>query len=78
MSARIELRSCDPSCNPYLAFAVMLRAGLDGIQRKLPLPPAMEESLFLRDDGGLPVPQTAFQRHRSLLLPATLGEALDG
>jgi glutamine synthetase len=71
MSARIELRSCDPSCNPYLALAVMLRAGLDGIQRKLSLPPAMDESLFLRDEGE-------YQRHRSLLLPATLGEALDG
>jgi len=71
MSARIELRSCDPSCNPYLALSVMLRAGLDGIQRKLSLPPAMDESLFLRDEGE-------YQRHRSLLLPATLGEALDG
>ncbi|HEU5375319.1 MAG TPA: glutamine synthetase family protein [Ktedonobacteraceae bacterium] len=68
-SARIELRCCDPSCNPYLAFAVMLRAGLDGIQRRLPLPPAMDESLFLRTDGER-------QRHLSALLPATLGEAL--
>jgi glutamine synthetase len=69
-SARIELRCCDPSCNPYLAFAVMLRAGLDGIQRRLPLPPAMDESLFLRAEGER-------QRHLSALLPATLGEALD-
>ncbi len=69
-TARIELRCCDPSSNPYLALAVMLRAGLDGIQRKLPLPPAMDESLFLRDEGER-------QRHRSKLLPATLGEALD-
>jgi len=68
-SARIELRCCDPSCNPYLAFAVMLRAGLDGIQRRLPLPPAMDESLFLRTDGER-------QRQISALLPATLGEAL--
>jgi glutamine synthetase len=68
-SARIELRCCDPSCNPYLAFAVMLRAGLDGIQRKLPLPPAMDERLFLRDEDER-------QRHLSALLPATLGEAL--
>jgi glutamine synthetase len=68
-SARIELRCCDPSCNPYLAFAVMLRAGLDGIQRKLPLPPAMDERLFLREEGER-------QRHLSALLPATLGEAL--
>ncbi len=70
LTARIELRSCDPSCNPYLALAVMLRAGLDGIQRKLPLPPAMEERLFLRDEGDR-------HRHRSKLLPATLGEALE-
>lgn len=68
-SARIELRCCDPSCNPYLAFAVMLRAGLDGIERRLPLPPAMDESLFMRAEGER-------QRHLSALLPATLGEAL--
>jgi glutamine synthetase len=70
-SARIELRSCDPSCNPYLALAVMLRTGLDGIRRKLPLPPAMEESLFLQDEGER-------LHRRSQLLPATLGEALEG
>ena len=70
-SARIELRCPDPSSNPYLALAVMLRAGLDGIQRKLPLPPAMDESLFLRDEGES-------QRHPTKLLPATLGEALEG
>jgi glutamine synthetase len=66
-SARIEMRCSDPSCNPYLAFAVMLRAGLDGIERCLPLPPAMDESLFLRGED---------ERHVSSLLPATLGEAL--
>ena len=70
LTARIELRCCDPSCNPYLALAVMLRSGLDGMVRKLPLPPAMDESLFLRDEGER-------RRHRSKLLPATLGEALD-
>src|SRR5437660_5467378 len=70
LSARIELRCCDPSCNPYLALAVMLRAGLDGVSRKLSLPPAMDESLFLRDESE-PL------RRRSPLLPATLGEALE-
>ena len=35
---RLELRCPDPSCNPYLAFAVMLKCGLDGIKRELPLP----------------------------------------
>ena len=71
LSARIELRCCDPSCNPYLALAVMLRTGLDGIQRKLTLPAAMDESLFLRDENE------RIQRH-ARLLPATLGEALEG
>ena len=45
-SARIELRCPDPSANPYLAFAVMLKAGLDGIRRNLPLLPPVEENLY--------------------------------
>jgi glutamine synthetase len=45
-STRIELRCPDPSANPYLAFAVMLKAGLDGIKRNLPLPPPVEENLY--------------------------------
>ncbi len=45
-SARIELRCPDPASNPYLAFAVMLKAGLDGIKRQLPLPPPSEENLY--------------------------------
>lgn len=69
-SMRIELRCSDPSCNPYLALAVMLRAGLDGIQRKLTLPAPMDESLFLREDSER-------SRTRSRLLPSTLGEALE-
>lgn len=70
ISGRIELRSSDSSCNPYLAFAVMLRAGLDGIQRRLTLPAPMDENLFLRDESER-------LRPRSRLLPPTLGEALD-
>lgn len=70
-SMRIELRCTDPSCNPYLALAVMLRTGLDGIQRKLTLPPAMDENLFLQDESERLHP-------RIRLLPATLGEALEG
>lgn len=46
-STRLELRCPDPSCNPYLAFAVMLAAGLDGIQRELPIPEATEEDVYL-------------------------------
>ncbi len=45
-STRIELRCPDPSANPYLAFAVMLAAGLDGIERKLEPPAPLEEDLF--------------------------------
>ena len=42
----MELRSPDPSCNPYLAFAVCLAAGLDGIQRRLSPPAESNENLY--------------------------------
>ena len=45
-ATRIECRFPDPACNPYLTFAVMLGAGLDGIQRKLQAPPITEENIF--------------------------------
>ncbi len=45
-STRIELRSPDPSCNPYLAFAVILAAGLDGIENKYDLPAPVEQNIF--------------------------------
>jgi glutamine synthetase len=67
-STRLELRCPDPSCNPYLAFAVMLAAGLDGIRRELPAPDANEENLYLLDHS----------RDSSLVtLPASLEEALE-
>ncbi|GIV89207.1 MAG: glutamine synthetase [Chloroflexus sp.] len=66
-STRIELRCPDPACNPYLAYAAMLAAGLDGIRRKLPLRDAAEEDLFHVDP-----------RARGLaMLPTSLGAALD-
>ncbi|MCQ2414286.1 MAG: glutamine synthetase family protein [Clostridia bacterium] len=43
---RAELRSPDPLCNPYLAYALMIYAGLDGIRKKTPLPDAVNENLF--------------------------------
>ena len=46
VSTRIELRSPDPGCNPYLAFAVMLGAGLAGIENKYSLPNSVEENIF--------------------------------
>ncbi|MFA5855468.1 MAG: glutamine synthetase family protein [Candidatus Gracilibacteria bacterium] len=45
-ASRIELRCPDPSCNPYLAFAVMLAAGLDGIRNNLPAPAPLEENIW--------------------------------
>ena len=45
-ATRLELRSPDPACNPYLAFAVMLAAGLDGIERKLELPPGVVDDVY--------------------------------
>lgn len=46
VSTRIELRSPDPACNPYLAFACMLGAGLEGIKNKYKLPEPIEENIF--------------------------------
>jgi glutamine synthetase len=65
---RLELRSPDPSCNPYLAFAVMLAAGLDGIRRELLVPEATEENLYLVE---------APRRARLGILPGSLNQALD-
>ena len=46
VATRIEYRSPDPACNPYLAFAVMLTAGLEGIEKEYPLPEPTEENVF--------------------------------
>ena len=76
LSTRIELRSPDPSCNPdpmanpYLVNAVTLAAGLDGIERKLELPPeATAETLKLTDRQMVEAGYTP--------LPRSLKEALD-
>ncbi|MFC1856250.1 glutamine synthetase family protein [Thermodesulfobacteriota bacterium] len=45
-ATRMELRCPDPACNPYLAFAVMLAAGLKGIEKKYKLPDPIEEDIF--------------------------------
>mgnify|MGYP003367301205 FL=1 len=70
LSTRIELRSPDPMANPYLVNAVTLAAGLDGIERKLELPPeATAETLKLNDRQMLEAGYTP--------LPRSLKEALD-
>lgn len=45
----MELRSPDPSLNPYIAFAMVIAAGLEGIENKLPLPPAVDTDLYTAD-----------------------------
>ena len=45
-ATRIEYRSPDPACNPYLAFSVMLAAGLEGIEKGLEPPPPVEENVY--------------------------------
>ncbi|WP_019119221.1 type I glutamate--ammonia ligase [Brevibacillus massiliensis] len=70
LSTRIEVRNPDPAANPYLALAVMLKAGLDGIKRKLPLLPAVDRNIYVmseqeREENGV------------ANLPATLKEAIE-
>ncbi|MHA2213189.1 MAG: glutamine synthetase family protein [Candidatus Thorarchaeota archaeon] len=67
--ARLELRCPDPSCNPYIAFAVMLAAGLRGIEKKIDPPEPVEEDVFDFDDAKL-------AKFYIKTLPTDLGEAL--
>ena len=66
----MELRCPDPSANPYLAFAVMIAAGLDGVENNLELPDPVEESLYEMDAA-----RVAQQGIREL--PGSLDEAID-
>lgn len=50
-STRLELRSVDPTANPYLAFAAILAAGLDGIERKLEPTHAVDRNIYLMDEN---------------------------
>ena len=49
-SVRVEYRAPDPACNPYLAFSVMLAAGLMGIEKEYQVPPPVEENVFEMQD----------------------------
>jgi len=68
-ATRVELRSPDPACNPYLAFSVMLAAGLEGIEKEYKLEPPTEENVF---------ELSAEQREKKKIktLPGSLYEAL--
>jgi glutamine synthetase len=59
LSTRIEVRNPDPAANPYLALAVMLAAGLDGIKNKMQLPPPTDRNIYVmseeeREEQGIP------------------------
>jgi glutamine synthetase len=69
LATRIEFRSPDPACNPYLAFAVMLAAGLKGIDENYPLPDPVEEDIFEMDEA-------ARERAGIASLPGSLFEAV--
>ena len=68
-SARIELRSPDPACNPYLAFSVVLAAGLEGIEKKYEPPAPTEENV-------LALSEAERARRGIATLPGSLGEAI--
>ena len=69
-ATRAEIRCPDPACNPYLAFAALLHAGLEGIERGYELPESMETNLYRLT--------TEERRERGIIaLPESLGEAID-
>ena len=68
-AARVEFRSPDPACNPYLTFSVILAAGLDGIEKKLSLPEPVEEDIYRMDE-----PER--KRRNISSLPGSLIEAI--
>ncbi len=81
---RIEFRSPDPACNPYLAFSVMLAAGLEGVEKEYELPPPVQENVYAMTDeerkkrgiGALPADLLEAVRltKKSELVRSALGE----
>ena len=85
-ACRIEYRAPDPACNPYLSFALILAAGLDGIDREDELPPEMTDDVWSMGDAerigrGIPVlpeslPEALVEMGSSELVREVLGEHL--
>ena len=68
-ATRCEFRACDPACNPYLTFAAMLQAGLDGIEKEYKIPKPMEQNLYHLSD--------AERKEKGIeTLPDSLGHAI--
>ncbi len=69
-ASRIEARFPDPSCNPYLALAALISAGLDGIERDLECPDPIRENIYEFDEAKR-------EEYGIETLPTNLGEAVD-
>jgi glutamine synthetase len=69
-ASRIEFRAPDPSCNPYLALAVMIHAGLDGVENDLECPDPVRENIYDFDEEKR-------EEYGIETLPGNLGEAID-
>jgi len=82
LSTRIEVRNPDPSANPYLALAVMLKAGLDGIKNKMPLPAPADRNIYVmteeeRIENGIPnLPEDLKEALNELVKDDVICEAL--
>ena len=70
LSTRVEVRCPDPSANPYLALAVMLKAGLDGIKNELKAPDPIDRNIYIMEESD--------RIHEGIeVLPSSLHEALE-
>ncbi|MVP00423.1 type I glutamate--ammonia ligase [Paenibacillus lutrae] len=82
LSTRVEARNPDPAANPYLALAVMLKAGLDGIKNKIQLPPPTDRNIYVmteeeRVEEGIPsLPGNLKEALNELLRSEVIREAL--
>ena len=82
LSTRIEVRNPDPAANPYLALAVMLRAGLDGIEKEMPLPAPTDRNIYIMSEeerlaAGIPsLPTSLKEAIDELLIDEVICEAL--
>ena len=81
-STRIEIRNPDPPANPYLAFAVLLKSGLDGIKNNISAPEPVEEDVFEFDDKKLEekkidtLPHSLWQAIKALKEDSVVSDAL--
>jgi len=85
-STRLELRSVDPCTNPYLAFSVILSAGMDGVKKKLKPPKPVEENVYqieavdLKEKGIDVLPRSLWEAlqfyHNSKMVKETFGDTL--